>query len=459
MPMYEISISIDLPESFGSFQEVEKQILEKSREAGRELLGKVLLGYEETALGKLVHQKKDRLEKTVKTLLGELKILRWRVKDIFSKKMVKPLDEWMGLKSHEEVSVGLREAIVQECVDRPYGLATVSVNESCGVKRSVVGNWKLVQRHSERLQNQTSKLSTWRGKSLAGLKSGESDPCPILGMDPDATYVRGRRKTDKNHSLKMAVIYSGKKPCSVKNRRRRYLVDKQVVIGEVDGEADQLFDRVTDKAIRDYGAHGETRMICHGDGDPWIKQFKEDYPFRTLNRLDPYHGFVKIQRDLKLEVIPKDWREDFYKAPDALIQKIKNLSREFADEEEREKAEKLAQYFENNREGMGSSGASKEFKKAHPFMYLRGSGTIESNIFWTICRRFKAPRMMWSKRGLNNLAFLRERQLNASLKFERKASRKNALEESQRMKELRELAKDLSQRGEIHPDYYRLFRA
>lgn len=455
MPTFSVSIVVTLPENFGDFQAVEKKILELVRAGGKELLGKTLKGYEEFALGKRVHQKKDELDKTYQTLLGEVKLKRWRVKDVFSKKYVKPLDDWLGLKSHQQVSEGLGKEIVKQCVKHPYGVATRAVNEFLGVKRSEVGNWKFVQSFSEREQKRVPKVRSWKNQSLTGLELDEQDHCPLLGIDPDETFVRGRRRSDKNHELKMAVIYSAKKPLSFKNKKRRQLFQKQVILGRVDRNATQLFDRVMDKAVKDYGAHRETQVLCHGDGASWIRQFRENYPLKILNRLDPYHAFKNIRSALSIEEIPKDWMKDFYTDPDRLISKIRSLEKEFADQEDQEKAKKLAQYFENNREGMLPSGASKEFKKKHRWMYLRGSGTIESNIFWSICRRFKAPRMMWSARGLNNLSFLRERELNDSLDFKRvKRLKIPTPQESQRAQELREVVKDFCAQGET--DYWRL---
>lgn len=145
MPTFLVSIEVTLPESFGDFQVVEKKIFEAVRGGGKELLGKVLKGYEEFILGKRVHQKKDLLDKTYQTLLGEVKIKRWRVKDIFLRKEVKPLDDWLGLEKNQRVSVGLGSEIVKQCVRYPYGVATQAITESLGVKRSPVGNWKFIQ--------------------------------------------------------------------------------------------------------------------------------------------------------------------------------------------------------------------------------------------------------------------------------------------------------------------------
>ena len=114
-----------------------------------------------------------------------------------------------------------------------------------------------------------------------------------------------------------------------------------------------------------------------------------------------------------------------------------------AERQEREKIEGLAGYLENNIEGMKPSGVPKKIKKQYPRMYLRGSGPIESNIFQGICHRFKAPRMMWSEEGLNNLSFLREEYLNGSFRFKKVTVPKEHYRSMTYADELREVAKDL----------------
>ena len=59
MPKYELSIEVDLPEGFGDFQALESKILEASREAGRSLLGRVLVDYEGYQIEKRPVQKRD----------------------------------------------------------------------------------------------------------------------------------------------------------------------------------------------------------------------------------------------------------------------------------------------------------------------------------------------------------------------------------------------------------------
>lgn len=447
MPKYQLSTEVDLPEDFGDFQALESKILEASREAGRDLLGRVLVDYEATQLEKRPVQKKDQREKVFETLLGKVVLKRWRAFDVFKKKCIYPVDDWMGLKPYQKVSLGLVSEVVGQCVELPYARATKVINKLIGIKRAAMSNWKLVQSEAAKRLKAEPPTTDWKTKSLPRLMPQSPDLCPILGMDPDATYVHPRRKTDKNHELKIAVMYTNRHEMGKRRRRKsgspRWALGQKQVVSVINETADILFNRVTDKAVKDYGLHTGSRVIVHGDGDPWIKQYKNSYCPQTLNRLDPYHVFKKIREALALEEIPKDWIKDFYTHPGSLIKKVEALKKQMADAKDYERLEQLVTYLKNNKEGMEPSGVPKEIKKKYPRMYLRGSGTIESNVFQSICQRFKAPRMMWSEEGLKNLNFLRENYLNRSFDFKKVTVPPEDYRQLDYLDELRDIVRDL----------------
>lgn len=439
MISYELTVKVEISKDFGKYQEIEKNILDASRLAASSLMKQIFTDYEHRWISNHAVQKKDRRPKSYKTLLGEIILERWRVWDVFLKQYIYPIDRWMGLSGRQRVSVNLMEEMVNQAVHLPYGKAFSQVQKLSGIRGSSSSLWCWIQAESKKRQEQFSfnKNTVYAGVPLPVLNPGFSDPCPILGVDPDATYVRPRKKADKKHELKMAVLYQGRAEQGKKTKRWA-LSQKQVVMTLVDESADVLFSRVTHKAINEYGLHGKSRVIVHGDGDPWIRQFEENYCPQALYRLDPYHVFKKIRDATGAEEIPEDWYEDFYTNPSSLQDKIANLKQELADEEDRKKIEALLTYLKNNEEGMRPSGVSKEIKEKYPRMYRRGSGTIESNIFQNICQRFKGPRMMWSKQGLSNLCFLREKELNKNYDFKKVKLEKNMFRENTFKEEMKE---------------------
>lgn len=408
MARYELTVNVDIPEDIQNIQEIEERIKQARDEAGLNVLEHVLRAKEADLFTEEGLQKKDQPDKTYQTLLGTLTMKRWRSQDSRY-----PVDEILGVQDKKGVSSALRQAIENQCAQRPYGQACAVVNEMYGVNLSVMTCWRVLQDAGAQLKKPTRQ----QDMSLPVLAAGQDDPCPILGIDPDATYVRSRGKDKKSHEVKLAVLYRGREPVSKSKDRIRWgLSEKQGVIAGVDQEADVLFQKVTAKALA-YGLHQNSRVICHGDGDPWIKRLKRDYIPQTLNRLDPYHVFKKIREATQVEDIPTAWLESFYTAPATLIEHIETFKQQLAETGDQERVDELLVYLRNNQAGMEPSGVDKEIKKQHPRMYRRGSGTIESNVDVFVGLRCKRSRMSWSKAGLDHILLVRERYLNKQSDF------------------------------------------
>ncbi|MBF0104953.1 MAG: hypothetical protein HQM16_06460 [Deltaproteobacteria bacterium] len=69
MPSFELNLMVELPEDFGTFQAAEKKVFDAVRQAGKELIAKVMLGYEDHLFHNMPIQKKDRRHKTYETPL------------------------------------------------------------------------------------------------------------------------------------------------------------------------------------------------------------------------------------------------------------------------------------------------------------------------------------------------------------------------------------------------------
>lgn len=413
----QIVTELEIAEDFGTFQEAERKIKEACFQTGQNLMSQLMEKYELEVLQRKRFWKKDQREKKFQTMVGEVKRKRWRVFDGVEKRCRYPLDEWMGVGS-DRATPALKQALVTATVQRSYRQATKEVEQWTGVKRSVMTNWKLVQQIAEEEMKEEPLVPDWYLKLIPDLDPKiKEDPCPILAMDPDATYVKNQNTNEPDHEIKMAVMYTGK-ASEGKNKRRLKLVNKQVVISRSEEEVCDFFSRVTTLAMSHYGAHRETRVVIHGDGDPWIKGLKEDYWDQALIRLDPWHVGKKIRLATGLREVPKEWWKSIYGKPDLLVSQLSmwKVQRTIPGSREREKMDELIGYIKNNREGLLPSKIPLEEKKKYPGMYKRGSGTIESNIGHGLADRFKQRRMSWSRQGLENLSLLREKFLNGSSK-------------------------------------------
>jgi len=409
---------VEIADNFGTFQEAERKIKEACFAAGQNLMGQLVERYELEVLKRKRFWKKDQRERRFQTIIGEVRRKRWRVFDGVEKRCRYPLDEWMGVGS-DRATPALKQALVTAVGQRSYRQATKEVEQWTGVKRSVMTNWNLAQSVAKEEMKKRPEVFDWYLKPLPALDPKiKEDPCPILAMDPDATYVRNQNKEEPDHEMRMMVMYTGKK-MEGKNKKRLQLENKQVLFSRSDEDVRGFFNRGTSLAMSYYGAHRGTKVIIHGDGDPWIKGYKENYWDGALLRLDPWHVGKKIRLATGLKEVPSEWWQSIYGQPDLLVTQLSLWKIQYANtpgSKEREKMEELIGYIKNNREGLLPSKVSLEEKKKYFGMYKRGSGTIESNIGHGIADRFKRRRMSWSKQGLEHLSFLREKFLNGERK-------------------------------------------
>lgn len=407
-------MEVEVPEDLGSFQEAEEKVREAMFRSGASLLEQAFDLFERRALETKHYWMKDRREKTYETRIGVITRERLRVWDHKQERYRYPLDEWLGTRPGDRVTSGLKKAIVEASVERSYRKATAEINQWTGTFRKPSANWKLIQKVAREERAQESQVPDWHLKPLPAFHpSFKEDPCPILAIDPDGTYCRSQRRTQKDHDVKVAVLYPSKSAVDQKKKRWK-LDDKQVVFSQSRESVTDFFNRVTQRAMSHYGAHAGTKVIIHGDGDFWIKGLKDGFWDQALIRLDPWHLKKKIRIATGNPDIPPEWESAIYGKPDLLASQLKMwmVEKTAPKSKEREKMEELIGYVQNNREGLLPSGVTQEVKEKHPRMFKRGSGTIESNISHAFNVRFKQARMNWSAGGLDNLSYLREKHLN-----------------------------------------------
>lgn len=406
----QVMMEVEVPEDLGSFQEAEQKIRNSMFKSGQEMMLLLFKHHEARSLESKSFWMKDKRSRIYQTLVGEFQIQRLRVFDHKHHVYRYPLDEWLGVGSFQKVTPGLRDMIVESVIHHSYRQSGQEIFKWTGIKRSPISDWKLVQEHAENQKTFEKPVFDWKLKPLP--QASQKNMCPILAIDPDGTYCKNQDGEGKDHDVKMAVLYTGKE---IKGNKSR-LLNKQVLMSKSNESVSDFFNRVTQTAMTHYGAHRDTKIIVHGDGDTWIKGLKSDYWESALLRLDPWHLKKKIR--LVVGDVPPEWEANIYGKPDLLVTQINlwKVQKTSPDSQERKKAEELVQYIKNNREGLLPSGVSKEEKDKYPGMYKRGSGTIESQVGHCFGARFKLPRMSWSTRGLDNLSYLREKYLNRNLK-------------------------------------------
>lgn len=396
-------------------QELEGHILEAGRKAMCEMYLAVLAIFEKKLLNHRgpTLQMKDICTKKLATVFGEVDLKRYRIWDSALKKSRYLLDERLGIDKWQKATVDFTKDVVRQSVQRSYGQSSQEIEKQTGVTLSKMSTWHLVQKESAKQQRKVIPALGWKHLALPRPPElGVIDPCPALGIDLDGTYCRSWKikKWRKDHEVKVAVLYRHK----VRVGKKKWALKDKLVIASGPSERLQDFlQRVTQTAIEYYGLHANTQVVVHGDGDQWIRRYATDYFPNAMYRLDPWHVFKKMREATGLKKLPNTWIQAVYGQPVQLIAELKNFQLQFEEESlDFIKLKDLIGYITNNQDGLKPSGISQETKQQHPRLFKRGSGTIERNIDWVVCERFKKSRMSWSKKGLENLLYLRQNYLN-----------------------------------------------
>lgn len=404
---------LDLDQLLKSPENVEKILWEEVRKFKESLLQITFERMESSLLKQKTLVLKDRRKKTFHTLLGEIPYARYRVFDRRLKTTRYPLDESLGLKPSEKICPHLKKELLRLTVDLPFRRSANEIQHWTGNTLNKDRVWGVSQSEGGNCWREKSKTRRWnRNESLPepGEIVGDEKPAEVLCIGLDGTYVKRQEKKQRlktRHDVKLAVLYTGKK---IKNGDV-VLDNRQTVVAAPQESLDQFLGRVVNKGIEHYGLNQNTTVLLFGDGDMWIKRFKDFVP-QAHYRLDPWHVMEKIRMYLGIKQIPTNWVKLIYGKPDILIAEILQFTKALASDQENQKAQDLIRYLKNNREGLLAWEIPQDLKKRHWGLFKWGSGQVESQIELAICDRHKQNRMSWSKKGLQNLSTLREDKIN-----------------------------------------------
>ena len=408
--------SIDTTNLPDTFEEFEKKIKLKVKEIKQEMLRQGFEAFEAKTLSKKKsYAIKDRRKKDYHTVHGEISYERYRVYDRKNKCYRYPLDEWLGIFDQGTVASGLVQELERLAVDCPYRFVEKEIRHWTGNNLTKDTIWSIIQSVGKKRWEEKTNIRRWNRYDPLPLPNevhGKEKPVEILCIGMDATYVKRqehKRRLSKKHDVKVAVMYSGKE----KINGDMVLTNKQTVIQARDEKLNEFLGRVVAKAISHYGLNQSTTVLLFGDGDPWIRRFKNYIP-QAHYRLDPWHVFEKIKLAFGLEKAPNEWKKLTYGKPDELIFQISQCQASLCNDEttHHSKITDLINYLKNNREGLLPWSVPKELIQKHNLLFTWGSGHVESQIQIAVYDRHKQNRMSWSSRGLQNLSTLREDKLN-----------------------------------------------
>src|ERR1041384_7960692 len=349
---------------------------------------------------------------SLRTGVGVVKVLAWYGLDPATGQWGYPIRQRWGLSSHQAMSPGLEDKLAFTLT------ATASYSEASAVAQKwgcpvddstlhVLGQ-KLGQRAEEQTQERLKSLP----QEIAPERAASS--LAVFMLDGWQARYRGpgfgKKKTKKKrvewHEVKMGVFYLQEQ--SVRTKGSRGLLSEKVVVCW-QGEGTELGRRLHWEALR-RGVGRARWVLVVGDGAPWVWNVAADRWANAQEVLDFYHAsehLWELGKALYGEDRAKKWvqkrlhqlrhgEQEKFLAEMAKLKLPRGKSAKAVREQKK--------YFANQAQRLNYDEIAKR-------VWPIGSGAVES-----ACsghqNRFKRRGQFWTRKGLGNLAALKQTREN-----------------------------------------------
>jgi len=378
----------------------ERAVLAEAQRAGRQLYREAVASLDRGLAAQA--GSRQRLEpRWVATLVGRVRISRWRVKA--DGRTYHPLDRAIGL-GRNEASAGLRETICDLALRLPYRQVAEVASRLTGEPLSHQGAWRVLQAEGIRVRDEESALVA----SVFDL--GEAPPhvpAPeLVVVEADGTYLRAQREPSTRFEVKTGVFYTAKEPAGGRRHRRFRLLDKGCYATTAD--ADRFGRGLAARGFAWVGLHRARHVLCVHDGlDDYGQTFRDWFP-RAVHQIDHFHLAERLwhacgadpARFARLRVIA-------FSDPVGLA---RDVGRRFPGLDPEHRAE-LASYLRTVAPDLHGIDRLPEGLRRGP-MRIVGSGVVEKHQDLLVGRRMKGRGMRWTRRGADNLLALQARRLS-----------------------------------------------
>jgi hypothetical protein len=387
---------------------IERQIKTETQEISKRLLKQALMILEEKArrrksrcsCGKSKWENRGRVSRTIKSIVGEVKYRRVKMRCIFCGKYRYPLDEVLILDEYRNMTLGLVEESLYLAADTAYDKASDDLEKLTGIKISGRQIQNIAREEGNRIIEQIAEKRQKIFEEAIVPESKESRNRVIVQMD--GIFVKNRDKEEsRSRECKVGIIYSKKVKVS-KNRNK--ILDKRTYATT---KGAQVFREEFIAECSRWGVWDAKEILVIGDGAAWIKKiYSDDFP-GAVYLLDFWHLAKHIRRALgeDHERAADNWIDDIRSTYDVklLLARIQALYNRISDPDVQEKLRELYGYVKSNEEGITNWGKVN---------ILGASGAIEKTVDVTVARRFKRRGMSWLSPGLSSLLALRVLKLN-----------------------------------------------
>jgi hypothetical protein len=362
--------------------EIEREVLKGKRQCGR--CGAVLV-------------RNGREARRIKTLVGEVKVNRVRLRCQGCGVENYPLDEAMGLGSGERMTLGVRERLLWAAVEVSYEKTHQFLEKFTGLEVSRNRIHEVAVEEGRRIEQweEERRSSVFEGGKEMG--AGEKAP-EVLYIQVDGTAVNDRASGEWME-CKVGASFSQRVKVS---RDRVWLMDKRSYASIEGSEA--FGEKFFLECVRQ-GVLKAKEVFLIGDGASWIRTLKESYFPEAVGVLDIWHLERELREALGEE---KEWvveglKEEALRGRGSeILRRLMEEGAKVRDVEKRKKISEAMIYVRRNLDWIENI----------PKVGGYGSGPVEKTVDIAVARRFKKRGMSWYRRNANPLLTLRLLKLN-----------------------------------------------
>jgi hypothetical protein len=300
----------------------------------------------------------------------------------------KPLDEVLGVERYDRESQRVQQMGAYLACEGTYRRAASQMSWLMKTKVSHSAIQKMVWRVGNSIADGEA------AERRRVFEAGEVIPkgtvkAKVLYGESDGVWLHLQREKRRSVEVRVATLYSGKKPLGKKRYR---LVDKcSIVALGLSGEAWQ--EHVLKTAHRYYDLEQTRLLITGGDGNQWVRRTFQRFELPQEFVLDRFHlsraAYRAIGDRLAAQEMVKKLRQQGFAA---VCQELKHRI-EQASGKRKEKLKQFYQYIYYQRDSLldlSQRGYSSD---------LGSLGAIEGNVDKLVIHRMKGRGCCWKLRG------------------------------------------------------------
>lgn len=326
-------------------------------------------------------------ERSIMSSVGRIRYQRRIYKDEKGVRR-KPLDEVLGVEQYDRESQRVQqmgaylasEATYRRAADQMSWLMKTKVSHS-SIQKMV---WEVGNRIADGEEAENRRVFEGGEALEKGTVKAE-----VLYAESDGVWLHLQRENRRSVEVRVATMYSGKKPLGKKRYR---LADKcSIVALGLSGEAWQ--EHVLKTAHRFYDLEQTRLLITGGDGNQWVRHTFQRFEQSQEFVLDRFHLSRAARRAIGDRLAAQEMVKKLRQHGFAAVCQELRQSIEKASGKRKEKLKQFYQYIYHQQDGLldlSQRGYSTE---------LCSLGAIEGNVDKLVIHRMKGRGCCWKLRG------------------------------------------------------------